>query len=281
MPLSKLVRSSFCAAILAILVLLLANSPAHAGDDQPKFLSDTNFFGKDIRDFDLPEENPRLCYDACVAEKSCHAFTYLRPHGWPGAGPTPHCWIKTGVSSDVRHEPCCVSGVVGIEYTPAPQPTPIPRTHIPTDPTPPGPKPPRRELDYIIAKEVKLTATPAVYEGSCPVRITYHAEITATERGKVSYAFVHGDKTGDSRELSFYSPGTKDVTFTLMAGAPSKNEDFREKVQIINPTHIWCVHAPCPQWAPGASADAVTTLRCTHGPEAAKSDDGQSGKQTP
>src|SRR5215469_6576714 len=93
-------------------VVLCAVTAAHSGEQQPKFQSDTNFFGMDIRDFDLPEENPNLCYQACVEEKSCHSFTYLRPYGWGGTEPTAHCWIKYGIPTDVRHQSCCVSGIV-------------------------------------------------------------------------------------------------------------------------------------------------------------------------
>ena len=64
--------------------------------------------GQDYRDFDLPEPGATHCASACLGEKTCRAFTYLKPGV---EGPKAHCWLKTGVPDSVASS-CCISGVV-------------------------------------------------------------------------------------------------------------------------------------------------------------------------
>jgi hypothetical protein len=238
---------------LIILALSLV-SGARGGD---QFETDTNRFGKDIRDFDLEEESPRLCYDACVADKHCHSFTYLRPHGWPGAGDKAHCWLKWGVPAP-RHELCCVSGIVRPGEDPPP-PKPLPPMLPPPKPEPPA----------VGVSEVKLEAIPAAYQGACPIRIEYRGVIVAKGRGTVTYLFTHGDQAGDQQKIRFNASGPKEVRFTRMAGTPGKQEDFRETLRIIDP--VYCVRAPCPGWVTESSAEAVTALNCSDNPKGAES----------
>ena len=246
----RLLCSPFCSIILLGLALAAASAPG--GEDQPKFLTDTNLFGKDIRDFDLPEESPRLCYQACVEEKRCHAFTYLRPYGWPGAGAAAHCWIKYGVSTDVRHEHCCVSGIVRPGEDPPPPPPP------PKPPEPKLPPPPVR------ASDVKLFASPTAYKGACPARIEYRGVITAPRRGTVTYAFAQGNEMKEAQDLVFRSAGAQEVRATIMAGTPGQTTDIRESLRILG--RVYCVRAPCPGWTTLTSAEAVTTLHCAEAP---------------
>jgi len=250
-------QRSFCIALvcrsLALIGLtLFPIATARSGDQ--KFLTDTNLFGMDIRDFDLPEEDPRLCYDACVADKRCHSFTYLRPHGWPGAGATAHCWIKYGTPTDVRHENCCVSGIVrpGEDAPPLPPPPP---------PKPPEPKP---LPPPVRASEVKLDASPTTYHGACPTSIEYRGVIAAPERGTVTYRFTSGDNSGAVQQLVFKSAGKKAIRLTMQVGTPGQREDFKEKLEILG--HVYCVRGPCPTWITEASAEAVTTLDCYPNP---------------
>ena len=230
------------------LVLLLV-APARSGDKEPKFLTDTNFFGKDIRDFDLPEESPRLCYQACVEDQHCHAFTYLRPYGWPGAGSQAHCWLKYATPADVRHERCCVSGVVrpGEDPPPPPPPTkPEPPEHIPLPP--------------VGANNVKLYADTAVYKGSCPASIGFRGVITVSGRGTVTYALTQDKGIRDIHQLEFRSAGSKEVSTSIAAGTPGLTQDVHETLSILG--RVYCVRAPCPEWIPEMSADAVTTVIC-------------------
>ena len=75
------------------------------------FEVNTNRFGGDFRDFDLPQPNPRMCYEACAHDNRCQSFTYRKPFGWQGAGPTAHCWLKEGLPPP-RSDHCCISGQV-------------------------------------------------------------------------------------------------------------------------------------------------------------------------
>jgi 1-phosphatidylinositol phosphodiesterase len=63
--------------------------------------------GSDYRSFDLRESRPELCRDACMSERQCRAFTYVRP----GAqGPQARCGLKNAVPP-ARPNDCCLSGV--------------------------------------------------------------------------------------------------------------------------------------------------------------------------
>jgi len=254
-----------CTVLLTLMLVPVAGQ----GGDEPQFQTDTNFFGMDIRDFDLPEENPRLCYDACVAEKHCHAFTYLRPHGWGGAGSTAHCWLKYGIPSDVRHEPCCVSGIVrpGEDPPSPPPPKPEPRP----EPRPvPDPKPLR-------VTDIKLNVFPKHYNGPCPVPVQYQAVITASGPGTVYYRLWHeGDTMGPPAQLEFEAAGTKDVWATRDVWAThegrtaGRQSDLREKLEIMElrpSVSRHCDPMACqPHWETTQSAEVGTILECYENP---------------
>jgi PAN domain len=63
--------------------------------------------GMDYRNFDLSAANPELCWNECLREPRCRAYTYVHPGV---QGPAPRCWLKDGVPNP-RPESCCVSGV--------------------------------------------------------------------------------------------------------------------------------------------------------------------------
>jgi hypothetical protein len=68
---------------------------------------DTNRPGLDYHDFDLAQDKPELCRDACAQDANCKAFTYIKP-GIQGS--SARCWLKDSVPR-AEHAPCCVSGV--------------------------------------------------------------------------------------------------------------------------------------------------------------------------
>jgi len=68
---------------------------------------DSNRPGHDYRDFDLHQPRPELCRDACLRDRACAAYTYVKPGI---QGPSAHCWLKNAVAPS-EHAPCCVSGV--------------------------------------------------------------------------------------------------------------------------------------------------------------------------
>lgn len=139
-------RSRFTIPRLALLVLLLHLPCATPAQELEQ---NTNRFGLDFKDFDLPSPDPHLCSKACVDNEQCRAFTYLKPYGWKGAGPAAHCWLKNAIP-DAKADPCCISGVVRPQE-PAPQkdtpphPKPIPRE----EPMPPG-----KPGDWVIEKSL-------------------------------------------------------------------------------------------------------------------------------
>ncbi len=62
--------------------------------------------GHDYRDFDLAQPRPELCRDACLKDRGCLAYTYVKP-GVQGANA--RCWLKNA-AAPAQRAPCCVSG---------------------------------------------------------------------------------------------------------------------------------------------------------------------------
>jgi len=66
-----------------------------------------NRLGSDMRGLELPGGTPEQCRDACLADPSCRAFTFVNPGI---QGPNARCWLKHAVPQ-ATPSPCCVSGV--------------------------------------------------------------------------------------------------------------------------------------------------------------------------
>lgn len=76
------------------------------------------------------------------------------------------------------------------------------------------------------------------FRGTCPVRFTFSADITANAAGTVEYRWVRSDGvTGPTQTLNFNSAGTKTVetTWDLTAGI---HEGLWEKVEILSPNSL-------------------------------------------
>jgi len=63
--------------------------------------------GFDMRSLVLPGGTPEQCRDACLADMSCLAFTFVQPGI---QGPNARCWLKNAVPQ-ATPSTCCVSGV--------------------------------------------------------------------------------------------------------------------------------------------------------------------------
>ena len=68
---------------------------------------DTHRGGIDFLSFPAIDDRAEVCRDACAAEQSCLAFTYVR-RGIQG--PRAMCWLKSGVPP-AAPDACCASGV--------------------------------------------------------------------------------------------------------------------------------------------------------------------------
>jgi hypothetical protein len=64
--------------------------------------------GADFSNFDIPGRGPRACQAACLQNRGCVAWTYVRA-GFQG--PVARCWLKSDAPG-AQGNPCCVSGVV-------------------------------------------------------------------------------------------------------------------------------------------------------------------------
>jgi hypothetical protein len=75
--------------------------------------------GSDYRSVDLTDADPRLCQRECERDRSCRAWTYVRPGV---QGEDPKCYLKAPAPGATR-DGCCVSGTVG-PVGPGPGPGP-------------------------------------------------------------------------------------------------------------------------------------------------------------
>lgn len=75
--------------------------PLEHGVDRP---------GSDFRNFALQNANPGLCRSACVNDRQCRAWTYVKPGH---QGPQARCWLKTGAPPP-QSSSCCTSGVINV-----------------------------------------------------------------------------------------------------------------------------------------------------------------------
>ncbi|OPY16413.1 MAG: hypothetical protein A4E69_00240 [Syntrophus sp. PtaB.Bin138] len=63
--------------------------------------------GMNLKNFNLPSPDPKICQDACKQETACRAWTYVKPGVQSQAA---RCLLKSGVPTAVPNT-CCVSGV--------------------------------------------------------------------------------------------------------------------------------------------------------------------------
>ncbi|MGE0153875.1 MAG: PAN domain-containing protein [Reyranellaceae bacterium] len=77
------------------------------GSGSISFEPDTNRGGSDFASFPAIGDRAETCRDACAAESTCAAYTYVRP---AVKGPRAMCWLKSSVPP-ARTEGCCISGV--------------------------------------------------------------------------------------------------------------------------------------------------------------------------
>jgi len=56
--------------------------------------------GSDYKNFDLSEENPIVCKQACDNDEKCKAWTYVKP-GYQG--PYPKCWLKSNIPNATKN----------------------------------------------------------------------------------------------------------------------------------------------------------------------------------
>jgi hypothetical protein len=77
------------------------------GSVQPQLEQNTDRPGSDYSFFDVSNGGPMVCFNACMADGNCQAFTLVRPSV---QAPEARCFLKHSVSPAVANA-CCVSGV--------------------------------------------------------------------------------------------------------------------------------------------------------------------------
>ena len=68
---------------------------------------ETNRYGSDYNNFDVPANDPAVCQNACMQAPECVAWTLVRPGI---QGPNARCWLKNRVPPPT-HDTCCTSGM--------------------------------------------------------------------------------------------------------------------------------------------------------------------------
>ena len=81
-------------------------APAETDTSYPMEVN-TNRFGEDYKDLDLPSGDPNLCADACAQEPRCKAWTMVQPGV---QGDNAKCWLKERIPAP-QHDENCISGV--------------------------------------------------------------------------------------------------------------------------------------------------------------------------
>lgn len=71
------------------------------------YMVDTDLSGGDFSRVFMTSPDPALCEFACIKDKTCRAWTYVKP-GYQG--PKAQCWLKSRVP-EARTDKCCVSAV--------------------------------------------------------------------------------------------------------------------------------------------------------------------------
>jgi hypothetical protein len=77
------------------------------GANTVSFEPDSNRMGNDYTRFEVIGDRMEICRDACAADSSCRAFTYVHAGG---QGPRGMCWLKSEIPP-ANNDGCCISGV--------------------------------------------------------------------------------------------------------------------------------------------------------------------------
>lgn len=73
-----------------------------------KMEENLNYFGGDMKNFVVAEDDPLLCLDSCSKDINCKAWTYGKPV--PGKRPVAMCWLKNTIS-ERRENDTTISGI--------------------------------------------------------------------------------------------------------------------------------------------------------------------------
>lgn len=81
----------------------LAQDPSEATVEE-----NVDRYGSDYHNFTMRLPDYRYCQSACVADRACVAWTFVREGV---QGPAARCWLKNQVPA-TRASDCCTSGIV-------------------------------------------------------------------------------------------------------------------------------------------------------------------------
>jgi methionine-rich copper-binding protein CopC len=91
--------------------------------------------------------------------------------------------------------------------------------------------------EFFAVTSVKLTSTPASFDGACPTTLTIKADITTSAAGKVTYWWERSDGvTSNKKSVTFDSKGTKTVQFDWEVNS---TDTHSVRIYIDQPNNQW------------------------------------------
>jgi hypothetical protein len=123
---------------------------------------------------------------------------------------------------------------------PLPTTTPLP---LPTIPPTSTPQPTlTRSPDALTVKNVKLTADPEVYRGTCkkPIEFTFTGEVEGSGSGTVTYVWERSDGVSSTTPqlITFEQGGMKTVTTNWFLGKEGDEATGSMKLKIVSPNTL-------------------------------------------
>jgi len=91
--------------------------------------------------------------------------------------------------------------------------------------------------EFFAVTSVKITSSPASYNGACPTTLTIKADITVSAPGKVTYRWERSDGvTSDKKSVTFDNKGTKTVQFDWDINS---TDTYSVRIYIDQPNNQW------------------------------------------
>ena len=94
---------------IAWICLLCLTATAGKSVADSTFEPNIDRYGSDYRHLDLARPVPDSCMKACLGDRKCRAWSYVRPEDT--GGKFARCWLKNAVPPATVDE-CCTSGVI-------------------------------------------------------------------------------------------------------------------------------------------------------------------------
>lgn len=107
--------------VMAVIATAFIAGSAQAAGSKPFFEKGVERWGADYSVFEVKTGGANACYQACVRDKKCLAWTYHRPGTSASRSAVGECHLKSKVPHPSDNV-CCVSGVMVGQHAPGSAP---------------------------------------------------------------------------------------------------------------------------------------------------------------